>query len=399
MFHDDEFWTAQRRRIFLPRDSINLNAGTLSPTPIPVMDALERMRHQQAAAPSDFLWRQMPPLLERARARLCAYVNCAPRNLLLLPNVTHAINLAAESLKLEPGSEILTTDHEYGAMLYCWRRLAAERGWRIRMVSIPYNTEDPKELVASIEAAIEPQTKALFFSHVTSTSGLVLPAAELCALARRRGLVSVVDGAHAPGNVPVDLAKIDADFYGANCHKWMMAPMGAGFLSVRGEHRASLRPQVVSWGWGYPPAELDADSGCGGTKWQHSLEFYGCTERCPQMVLPEVLDFRESLGGDAAIARRVRELSLFAREHFATLGFAPATPLNPELSGALMAFEFPRVDPIAMRERLWREHRIECPINFSGERFFLRVSTAWFVTREEIVRLGEALVALGVKGN
>ncbi|MEI6233153.1 MAG: aminotransferase class V-fold PLP-dependent enzyme [Planctomycetota bacterium] len=394
MFHDDKYWTSQRKRIFLPRDSINLNAGTLSPTPVPVMEALGNMRRQQAAVPSDFLWRFMPPLLIRARNRLATYFKCSASNLLLLPNVTHAINLAADSLKLEAGSEILTTDHEYGAMMFCWQRLSAERGWTVRTVTLPYKTEDPAELVAALESAISPKTKVLFFSHVASTTGLVLPAEDLCAMARKHSLISVIDGAHAAGMVPLDLAKIDADFYAGNCHKWLMAPMGAGFLQMRTEHKTALRPPVASWGWGYPTADIDADSGCGGTKWHHALEFHGCTERCPQMVLPDVFEFRESLGGDAAILQRSRDLSHFAREYFASLGFEAATPVNPQLSGALTAFEFPSVDPIPYREKLWAEHRIECPVSVAAGRCFLRVSTAWFVTRNEIEKLGKAIVAL-----
>src|SRR5579862_2387063 len=177
MSTDHDFWNAQRRRIYLPKDSINLNAGTLSPTPIPVMEALMRVREMQARAPSDFLWRQTPPLMARARTRLAEYVHCNPANLLLLPNVTHAINLAVQALSLERGAEILITDHEYGAMIYTWRRWAAERGWTIREAKLPYKTEDPVEIVAAIEAAIRPSTKALFFSHVLSTTGLVLRAA------------------------------------------------------------------------------------------------------------------------------------------------------------------------------------------------------------------------------
>ncbi len=255
-------------------------------------------------------------------------MNCKPIDLLLLTNVTHGINLAVASLRLPPGSEILMTDHEYGAMIYCWKKFAAERGWRIRTVTIPYASENPSDFVAAFDAAIAQESKALFFSHVTSTTGLVLPAAELCALARRRGLVSVVDGAHAPGMVPLNLTKIDADYYGANCHKWIMAPMGAGFLCVRGEHQANIEPQVISWGWGYPSAERNEDSGVSGAKWQYALEFYGCTERCPQMVLPETLDFRESLGGETAIANRTCELALYTRERLAALGYV-TTPLNP----------------------------------------------------------------------
>ena len=146
----------------------NLNAGTLSPTPEPVLAAVTRLRRMQADQPSDFLWRQTPVLLKRSRAALAKFLRVKPDDLALLPNVTHAINLAVTSLRLPRGSEILTTDHEYGAMLYCWQRWAKERGWKLRKIKLPYTTEDPSEILAAFKNAIRPATRVLFFSHVTS---------------------------------------------------------------------------------------------------------------------------------------------------------------------------------------------------------------------------------------
>lgn len=397
MSFNDTFWRAKRREFFPSCESINLNAGTLSPTPLPILDAVSRLRARQAAEPSDFLWRQCGPLLDRARAQLGAYLNAAPAELLLLPNVTHAVGLAVASLDLPAGSEILTTDHEYGAMMYCWERRARERGWTIRQATLPYNSEDPAAIVSAIDSAATQATRALFFSHVACTTGLVNPAADLCALARMRGWISVIDGAHAAGMVPIDTATTGADFYAGNCHKWMMAPLGAGFLSIRRELKGSLQPLVTSWGWKHPPEEREIDSGEAGTKWQFALEFHGCTERCPQLVLPEVLALRESLGGEGAISARTRELAQYARARISSLGFAPATPENPDLSGAIIAFEFPAIDTRKWRDWIWNTHRVECPItqaalgSSSAGRKFLRVSTPWYVTFEELDKLAAIL--------
>jgi isopenicillin-N epimerase len=391
LIRDENFWLEQRKRVCMPADTINLNAGSLSPTPIPVLAAAERLRRLQASTPSDFVWRQTPLLIAKARTRLAAYLHCPPANLALLPNVTHAINVAAESLQLKPGTEILITDHEYGAMVFCFQRLAAERGWTIRTLQLPASPESSAEIVAAIDAALTPATKVLLFSHVTSGLGIILPAVEICALLRKRGVLSVIDGAHAVGSIQIDLTAMAPDFYGGNCHKWMMAPLGAGFLFVRDEHKATVRPPIVSWGWGYKPAEQDVDSAAGGSKWQYALEFAGCTERVAQMVLPDTLDFLESLGGHAAIVKRVRELSRFTRESLAACGLIPATPANPELYTALIAFEFRTPEVGAVREQLWEKHRIECPIVVRPEGNYLRVSTAWFNTREEIERLAQAV--------
>src|SRR6185436_7435967 len=146
--------------------------------------------------------------------------------------VSAAINLVASGLPLESPGEVLMTDHEYGSMVWCWERAAARRGLSIRTFPLPTMASDPGLIVEAAVAAMTPRTRLFFFSHVLSPTGLVLPAKELCAEARRRGIITVVDGAHAPAMIPLDLDDIGADFYGANCHKWLLAPTGAGFLHL-----------------------------------------------------------------------------------------------------------------------------------------------------------------------
>jgi isopenicillin-N epimerase len=389
--HDESFWRARRRRVLLERGAVQLNAGTLSPTPKPVFDAVVRLRRLQAEGPTDFLARRGPVLIQRSRAALAAFLRADPAELLLIPNVTFAINVVSASLPLRPGDEILTDDHEYGAMISCWRRRAARCGARLRRIRLPFRAEDPGEIVDAFRRAIGPRTRILYFSHVTCTTGLVLPAAPLCALARGLGVTTVIDGAHAPGMVPVDLRRIGADFYGANAHKWLMAPSGCGFLHARRGRKPLLRSIVTSWGWGYPPARREKDSLWGGSFWQRDFEFHGVTDRTPQMVLPEVLAFRRSLGGEAAIARRVRALSDHARHRLSGLGLAPATPDNTELRGAMISFEIPARLSKDLRERIWKRNRIETAVTSAAGKHFLRVSTAWFNTREEIDRLAGAL--------
>jgi isopenicillin-N epimerase len=357
-----------------------------------VLEAVTALRQRLAANPSDFLWRQTPPLIESARARLAQYLHCDPTDLLLLPNITVGLNIICNSLKLEPGSEILTTDHEYGAMIACWRRAATRQNCTVREIVLPYRTEDPREIVEAFSKAITPgKTRVLYFSHVNCTTGLAMPVAQLCKLARERGLISVIDGAHAPGMVPVDLKSTGADFYAANCHKWMMAPAGAGFMHVPRESRKLIAPLITSWGYEYDPAQADEPSSGGGSKWQWSYEFHGTSDRTPQMVLPQVLDFRAEIGGDEAVLARTRDLTGYAHQTLSAAGFAPATPINRELGGALIAFDFPQCDTLRARNWLWEKHHIECPVTQAAGRNFLRVSCAWFNTRAEIDALVLAL--------
>jgi isopenicillin-N epimerase len=386
-------WSVRRSLVALTPDTVNLNAGTLSPTPLPVLEAMFQLRRRLAGNPSDFLWRQTPSLIERARAALASYLNCDAAGLLLLPNITFAMNLVTRSLPLPAGCEVLTTDHEYGAMINCWQQFAAEQRVELRSVTLPYRTEDSAELVDAIAKAITAKTRVLFFSHVNASTGLVMPARELVRLARERGLISVIDGAHAPGNVPVDVRAIGADFYAGNCHKWMMAPASCGFLQVASEHRTMIRPLVTSWGWGYDPHAADEDSGHGGTRWQWDLEFHGTTDRTPQMVLPETIAFRAGqLGGEEALRAGSRELGAYARERLTACGLVAATPQNPQLASAMIAFDVPACDPVEARNRLWQRYRIECPVtqNCSKERHFLRVSCGWFNTSNDIDALADA---------
>lgn len=376
--------------------AINLNAGTLHPTPDPVFDAVESLRRRQATQPSDFLWREGPARLAASRQALADFLGGDPRRLLLLPNVTFAMNLAVAALDLPAGSEILTTDQEYGAMLLLLQRQAARRGWTVRQVPLPTEPEDPRDLLYAIESSIAPSTRALFFSHVTSPTGLVLPADAIARLARHRGLRCIIDGAHAPGMVEVNLRAIDTDFYGANCHKWMMAPAGAAFLHVADRCRDLLTPLVGSWGLDVEPDQRDTPHPmAGGTRWHFLHEFHGTSDRTPQMVFPAVLDFRRSLGGEDAIRARFRQLTDHARRAIEAAGLRCATPGNPALRGAMIAFALPaNVDPEAWRERVWREHGIECPATRSGGKTWLRVSCSVFNTTADIDQLAHAVQAI-----
>lgn len=392
--YDASFWQdARNRHILLDPHKINLNSGTLQPTPRPVLHAADGFREMMVRNPSDFVWRQLPPLIQTARSRLAEYLHCDAADLLLLPNITFAINLITSSIKLEPGDQILTTDHEYGAMIYAWNKLEQRFGAKVTPIQLPYRSEDPAEIVAAFEKGITNQARVLFFSHVMTSTGLLVPAEQLCELARQRGILSVVDGAHAPGTVPVNLSKIRADFYGANCHKWLMAPAGAGFLHVAPNRKSMIAPIVISWGSAYESHQAEQDSGNGGSRWQWDLEFHGTADRCPQMAIPAALDFRQSLGGDDAILSRTRDLSNYARKALRRL--TCVTPQNDALTcGALTAFEFPCDDVIQMRDRLWHEHHIECPVTSAAGKTFLRVSTAWFNTTDEIDALARAVDAI-----
>jgi isopenicillin-N epimerase len=293
-----------------------------------------------------------------------------------------------------PG-EILLTDHEYGAMQWCWERAAQRQGLTVREFALPTMAAEPGEIVAAAEAAMTERTRLFFFSHVLSPTGLVLPAKELCAAARRRGIPTVVDGAHAPVFIPLDVEAVGADYYGSNCHKWLLAPTGAGFLYLGRGAWERLTPLQVSWGWKPDPARLEERDEFGTTPRLRFLEFEGTRDPCAWLAVPEAIGFQEKLGFDR-IRQRMRELAAYVRRRLAGLGgMTPATPDHPESSGAMTAFQLPQgTDPAQLRRRLWDEWHVEAPIIERPDRLLIRASTHFYNSEAEIDRLAEALGAL-----
>ncbi len=388
-------WAEARRQVPLDPTVCMLNTGSFGPTPTPVFEVVTELRRRLAAGPTDFFVRQMPPLLWDARVRTAEFLGTAPERLVFTGNVSMAINLVASGLRLNGPGEILLTDHEYGAMQWCWERAAQRQGLTIRTFPLPTMAKNPAEIIEAATRAMTPRTRLFFFSHVLSPTGLVLPAKELCAEARKRGILTVVDGAHAPAMLPLNVDAIRADFYTANLHKWLLAPIGAGFLAIGAGNEDRLQPLQVSWGY-HPdrPAKFSDERDPYGSTWRiRFLEFEGTKDVGPWLAVPAAIDFQTSLGWDA-IRTRMAELAAFSRAKLLPLGLKLATPDVPGMHGALTAFELPRgLNAAKLREELWKR-RIEIPIIERPDRMLIRVSGHFYTTEAEIERLAEVLPGL-----
>jgi isopenicillin-N epimerase len=391
----DAFWSSARSQMMLDPTVTNLNTGSFGPLPRPVFDRATELRRRQAAGPMDFLIRQAPPLLWEARRRLAEFLGGDPRRLVFTANVSAAVNIVAASLRLAAPGEILLTDHEYGAMHWCWERAAQRQGLTLRTFPLPVLADDPGEVVAALRAVLGERTRLLFFSHVLSPTGLVLPARELCAEARRHGVLTVVDGAHAVAMLPVDLEAINADFYGGNCHKWLLAPTGSGFLYLGRGSEDRLQPLQVSWGWHHERTRLDEPDEWGSTPRLRALEFEGTRDPCPWLAVPAAIDFQAGLGWQRVRGRMAELQAYAARRLDGWAGLTLATPVTKRTGGALTAFRLPAAtDVAALRRGLWERHRIEAPVVERPEGPLIRLSTHFYNTAEEIDRLADALPGL-----
>jgi isopenicillin-N epimerase len=388
-------WPTARAAMLLDPTIANLNTGSFGPLPRVVFERVTELRRELAAEPTHFLVRTMPPLLWQARERLASFLHADPQRLLFTLNVSAAINLVASGLRLSSPGEVLITDHEYGAMHWCWERACQRQGLALRTFALPTMPAEPGAIVEAAVRAMSSKTRLFFFSHVLSPTGLVLPAKELCAEARRRGILTLVDGAHAPAMRPLDVNAVNADFYAGNCHKWLLAPTGSGFLVLGPGSEDRLQPLEVSWGYHPDTKRPDERDEFGSTPRLRFLEFEGTRDPCPWLSVPAAIDFQAGIGWEQ-IRRRIAGLAAHARRRLSSeLGLPLATPAQPALHGALTAFQLPfdgAENAVALRKAIW-EHRIEVPIVERPDRLLLRTSTHFYNTEEEIDRLAEVLLA------
>lgn len=242
---------AELRSMFLlDPEVIFLNHGSFGACPKPVFDSYQHWQRELERQPVEFIQRRQDDLIDSARGRLASELNVPPDDVVFVPNATSGLNVFARSMKLQPGDEILATDHEYGALNLTWQHVCARTGAKYVQQEIPLPVTTPEAMIETLWQGVTDRTKVIFLSHLTSPTALIFPVAEICHRAREAGIISIIDGAHAPGQLPLDLIAIGADVYSGNCHKWMCSPKGAAFLYVRPEHQEIVEALTVSWGWG-----------------------------------------------------------------------------------------------------------------------------------------------------
>ena len=366
-----------------------LNHGSFGACPKPVFDTYQQWQRELECRPIEFLGRRAIPLLAESREKLAAYLNCAAQDLVYFPNPTTAINMVVRNLDLQPGDEILTTDHEYGAMDRTWRYFCARSGAKYIQRHVPLPVTTHADFIENFWAGVTPQTKVIFFSHITSTTALIFPAAEICRRTREAGILCIVDGAHAPGHIPLDLTALDADIYTGACHKWLMAPKGAAFLYARRDLQARLDPLVVSWGY-----DADPSYGSGNTFIDYH-EWQGTRDIAAFLSVPAAIDFQREQDWDRVRARS-RSLIRAAQQQIQSLIGTALICANPdEWLGQMVALPLPDgVDGAVLKARLYDEYRIEIPFTNWGGQFFLRLSIQGYNTQDDVDALQSALTEL-----
>ena len=332
-----------------------LNHGSFGAAPRAVFDRYQAWQRELEREPVDFIARRLGPLLAEARAELGAFVGAQADDLTFVQNATTGVNMAARALDLQPGDEVLSTNLEYGACVLTWQRLCT------------FVQADVGELFEHVTE----RTKAVFVSHITSETALLLPVEEIVAHARSLGLTTIVDGAHAVAQVDLDLDALGADFYSGNCHKWLCAPKGAGFLYVRPEWQERVDGTITSWGYEEPPTFISR------------TERQGTRDSSAYLTVPAAIAFareHDERERCVALAREAR------RDLCELLGTEPIAPESMVLQMASVRLPESDTD---LNRRLFDEHRIEIPVSHDGT--LLRLSIAPYNVRADVDRLLEAL--------
>ncbi len=370
------------RELFLLRpDIVFLNHGSFGACPRPVFEAYQGWQRELERQPVEFLSRRFTDLMRWARERLAAFVVAEADDLVYVPNATTGLNIVARSLPLAPGDEVLSTDHEYGALDRTWRFVCERRGARYIRAPLSVPVESPEQIVEAIWTHVTPNTRVLFTSHITSPTALILPVGELIRRARQAGIFTVIDGAHAAGQIPLNLGELGADFYVANCHKWMCAPKGSAFLYARREVQPLLRPLVVSWGW--QPERP------GPSRFIQEHEWQGTRDIAAFLATPSAIDFLRA-PHVAQAQRECHALAASARDAILGQGGLVAfSPDTPEWYAQMVSVPVLLADVEAGQQRLYREFAIEVPVMKWNEHRLLRVSIQIYNTQADI----EALVS------
>ncbi len=380
---DETYWREIQLAVTLDRTIINLNNGGVCPSPRVVLEAEKRYLDISNQSPVYHMWQILEPNIEPVRQRLAAEFGCDPEELAITRNASEALEIAQLGLDLKPGDEVLTTNQDYPRMLETWDQRVRRDGVKLTKISIPTPARTHDEITARFEKAITPQTKVVHFCHVINLTGQILPVADICRVARGRGLTTIVDGAHAFAHFPFSAKDFDCDYYGTSLHKWLLAPVGTGFLYVK-------RSRIAGH-WPLTPANVSLGKDI------RKFEQIGTHPAAMHNAVAEALVFHRGIG----VARRAARMRYLKERWALRLQRLPAvrlaTNLDPAHSCGLATVGIDGVEPGKIASQLWDKYRlIVTPIvheEFRG----VRVTPNVYTTLEEVDTFASAMEEIAVK--
>ncbi|HXB24884.1 MAG TPA: aminotransferase class V-fold PLP-dependent enzyme [Gemmatimonadaceae bacterium] len=373
----DAYWADIRKKFLIPRDEVYLNNGTVGSSPAPVLQAVfdgyNTLEKMADVDPEDYpiwgyaAWNQF-------RDPLAAFVGCARDNLALVRNSTEANSYLANGIDMKPGDEVLMTDQEHPGGEHPWNLKAKRYGIVVKKVALPKPVHDANQVLTLFNDAITDRTRVIFFSHITTVTGVVLPAKELCSLARTKGILSFVDGAHVTGMMRLNVTDLGCDAYSSSPHKWLQAPKGTGFLYIRDDVMDRIWNTIVTEGWDEPKLKAERFQRIGSS---NVPSLWG---------LKAAIEFASSIGIDK-IESRHRELCDYILAEMMKRGAESWTSPDPALRCAIATVNVPPIKKTELETWLWQKHKIRIR---GGDPSKLRLSTPYYLQRKDIDRYLDA---------
>jgi isopenicillin-N epimerase len=371
------------RDLFLLRpDVVYLNHGSAGACPRPVFETYQNWQLEYQRQPMEF-GRVHGDDIHKARKALAEFIGAEPNNLVYVVNATMGLNIVARSFPLEPGDEVLSTDHEYGSIERTWQFNCAKHGAHYVKQPIPVPIESADQVVEAIWAGVTDRTRVLLFSHIPSPTAWILPAKELVRRAKDAGITTVIDGAHAPGQIDLQLEELGADFYVGDCHKWMTSPTGSAFLYVREEAQKMMEPLIISWGYGTEAPRV--------TRFVDEHQIQGTRDLSAFLSVPTAIQFMAEHDWPA-VRQRCYDLLCYARRELTEFGgTTPLTPEGREWFSQMASIPLPDCDAATLCTYLREQHRVEIPVVQWNGHTMVRVSAQAYNTQEDVDALIQAV--------
>lgn len=360
-----------------------LNHGSFGATPKPIFDDYQQWQREMENEPVQFMAVNGPKYLQQSREALAQYINCHADDVVYVTNPSYAINIIAKSMKLKLGDEVLATNLEYGALDRTWNYYCKKAGASYVRQEISLPVKSKEQIIEDFWKGYTHKTKAIFISHITSSTALILPVKEICEMAKAKGLITIVDGAHVPSHIPLDLRDLKADVYTGACHKWMLTPKGSSFLYVKKEYQEHFDPLIVSWGY-------DSDHPS-HSKFLDYHQMQGTRDFTAFLTIPKALEFLKQNNWEK-VSAQCRQLVLKNYEKVCeVLNTSPICPVNENFLGQMCSTPIKVKDPMGFQRMLFERYKIEIPVMVHGDRVFIRFSVNAYNSQNNIDTL---LVAL-----
>ena len=360
-----------------------LNHGSFGACPQPIFDEFQRFQRELELDPVHFIQKKLPVYLKQAKAPLGEFIGCNPKDFFFVPNPTVAINTVMRSLQLQPGDEILATNHEYGAMDRTWHFYCKKSGAKYVRQPITLPVVSKEQIIAEFWKGYTNKTKVVFLNHISSSTALIFPVKEICDKAQELGLITIVDGAHVPGHIDLDLADLNPDFYTGTLHKWMLAPKGSSFLYVKKEFQDDIDPLVVSWGYeSLAPSE---------SRFLDYHEYQGTNDHSAFLCTPTVIHFLKENDWKAK-SEACKQIVLENYQRFCDLlQTQPIAPITSEFLGQMASIPVKTTKPAELKDLLYNQYKIQIPVMPLNDKVYLRYSINAYNTQEDLDVLYRAL--------